>query len=77
MDRELLPRVFTLTLTEVLAVIFCGPVCPYGLCIRKAFLLGSMVPCVVPTFLLVTPSHVNGDKMRCDKAIERAVALQK
>ena len=52
MDRELLPRVFTLTPREPgEAVIFCGTVCPPGLCIRKAFPLGSMVLCVVPTFL--------------------------
>jgi hypothetical protein len=50
-DRELLPRVFTLTPEYSGAVIFCGTFCPPGLYIRKAFLLGSMVLCVVPTFL--------------------------
>ena len=51
MDRELLPRVFTLTPEYPGAVLFCGTFCPSGLCIRKAFPLGSMVLCVVPTFL--------------------------
>ena len=51
MDRELLPRVFTLTPGFPGAVIFCGTVCLSGICILKAFPLGSMVLCVVPTFL--------------------------
>ena len=50
-DRELLPRVFTLSPGFPEVVIFCGTFCPSGLYIRKAFPLGSMVLCVVPTFL--------------------------
>jgi len=49
----------SLTKTPKSAVIFCGTCCSSRNC-GKTFLLGSMAPCVVPTFL-------TGNKCRHDR----------